>query len=366
MSQLRLLKPAMNTTAFLKVGILGFAGSGKTFTASEIAIGLCKKLTDKRPVAFFDTETGSDFLIPKFKKAGVEFLVVKSRSFMDLMDFMKEAQQVASVAIIDSISHVWQDLMSSYVKKLNRKNGLLFQDWSVIKQEWQQFTDIYVNSPIHTLLLGRAGYEYDFETNEAGKKELIKTGTKMKAEGEMGYEPSLLLEMTRLKKSEATGDADAKGWINRCHVLKDRTDTINGKEFDYPKYKNFEPVISFLNIGGEHMGVDTTRNSEDLFENPERSWSERRKQTDIVLEEIQGELSMQGLAGSSGDAQKKRTELMLEILGTSSKTAIENLPLAQLRIALIKIRTRRLIAENPPPAVITPPTIQTEVDDVPL
>lgn len=339
--KLKLLKPAVNQTAFLKVGILGFAGSGKTFTASEIAIGLSKQISDKKPVAFFDTETGSDFLIPKFKKAGVELLVLKSRAFVDLMDFMKEAQEVASVAIIDSISHVWQDLMNSYMRKLGRKNGLLFQDWGAIKSEWQQFTDVYVNSPIHTLLLGRAGYEYDFETNEAGKKELIKTGTKMKAETEMGYEPSLLLEMSRLKKSEISGDTSDKGWVNRCYVLKDRTNTINGVEFDYPTYENFKPVISFLNIGGEHLGVDTSRTSEGLFENPDRSWNERKKQVEIALEEIQQELILQGLSGTSTDAQKKRTELLIEVLGTSSKTAIENLSLEKLKEGLKSIRERK-------------------------
>jgi hypothetical protein len=47
-------------------------------------------------------------------------------------------------------------------------------------------------------LCGRAGYEYDHEENEDGGKDLIKIGTKMKAEGEFGFEPSLVIEMERL------------------------------------------------------------------------------------------------------------------------------------------------------------------------
>lgn len=84
-----------------------------------------------------------------------------------------------------------------------------------------------------------------------------------------------------------TGDIKEKGWIHRCYVLKDRTNTINGEEIDYPEYKHFKKVVSFLNIGGEHLGVDTSRTFEDLFENPEKSWNERRRQVDITLEEIQ-------------------------------------------------------------------------------
>ena len=35
-----LFQRATNTQAFLKAGIMGFAGDGKTYTASELAIGL--------------------------------------------------------------------------------------------------------------------------------------------------------------------------------------------------------------------------------------------------------------------------------------------------------------------------------------
>lgn len=36
-------------------------------------------------------------------------------------------------------------------------------------------------------------------------------------------------------------------------------DTMNGRQIDYPKYKHFESVIKFLNVGGAHVGVDTSR-----------------------------------------------------------------------------------------------------------
>lgn len=342
-----LLKPAVNQTAYLKAGILGFAGSGKTYTAAELAIGLSKDIGDDKPVAFFDTETGSDFLIPKFKQAGVELLVAKTRAFKDLLDFMREAEASCSVAVIDSISHVWKDLLESYVRKLNRKSGLYFQDWGPIKAEWGQFTDLFINSRLHVVMCGRAGYEYDYEENaETGRKDLVKTGTKMKAETEMGYEPSLLLEMIRLKKAEVSGDIHDKGWINRCVVLKDRTDTMNGKEIDYPKYKDFSPVIHFLNVGGEHIGVDTSRNSESLFDGPERSVVQRARMVEIALEEMQQELILMGLDGTSTEAKKKRTELLMELFGTSSKTAIESQSLEKLQAAVNELRARRLQPEQ--------------------
>ena len=336
--KLKLLKPAVNQTAYLKAGFMGFAGSGKTFTAANLAIGLSKQIGDSKPVAFFDTETGSDYLIKEFEKAGVELLVIKTRSFRDLLGFIKEAESACSVAIIDSITHVWQELMESYAKRFNRRNGLLFQDWGKLKTEWRQFTDSYLNSKLHVIMCGRAGFEYDFSEDESGKKELIKTGTKMKAETELGYEPSLLVEMERLKKSEVSGNMKDKGWINRAIVLKDRTNTINGAEFDYPKFKDFDPVVKFLNIGGEHLGIDTTRNSEELFGDPDYSYQERKKQTDILLEELQQELILKGLSGSAEKSKKERTQLLVDTFGTSSKTAMENLQISQLKEGLDKIR----------------------------
>ena len=333
-----LLKPAKNQTAFLKAGILGFQGSGKTYTAARIAAGIAKLDCDKDKtpkVAFFDTEKGSDFLVKYFAEQNIQLDSVKSRSFKDLCEFMREVQKEEyNVAIIDSISHVWRELTTSYENRLRRNNGLLFQDWGKVKTEWQQFTDAFINSNLHVIVLGRAGYEYDMSEDESGKKELLKTGTKMKAEGEFGYESDLLLEMERVRKD------DDKGWINRCYVIKDRTDTMNGKVVDYPKFEDFMSVVASLNIGGEHVGVDTTRNSEDMFGDPDYSYAERKKQRDIALEELQEVLVEHDLAGTAGAVQKKRIELLKEVYGTSAKTYIENMPADRIRDGIEKIKEK--------------------------
>jgi len=333
-----LLKPATNQTAFLKAGIMGFAGSGKTFTAKELAIGLSKLVNDGKPVAFFDTETGSDFLIPAFKEAGIQLLVAKSRSFADLKTFMGEAESVASVGIIDSVTHVWTDLVDSYRAKLRRKNGLLFQDWGPIKAEWGEFTKLYINSRCHVVLCGRAGYEYDMEQDESGKKELIKTGTKMKAEGEMSYEPSLLLEMERVNPAEKLERGQRSTFIHRCYVLKDRTDRMNGKAVDNPKFEDFAPVISFLNIGGEHVGVAASeRSSQDLFDSPDGLY-ERKKQVEIALELIQDSMVEGEIGGTSAKAKEEQIRHLKLAFGTSSWRAIQDMRLEALEDGLRALR----------------------------
>ncbi|CAB4151402.1 Fer4_NifH domain containing protein [uncultured Caudovirales phage] len=336
-----LLKPATNQTAYLKAGILGFQGSGKTFTATRLASGLAHQTKKKRPkVAFFDTEKGSDFFVKYFESENIQFDVAKSRTFIDLIAFMREVEDGGyDVVIIDSISHVWNDLRNSYEKRLRRSNGLLFQDWGKVKGEWQQFTDLFINGKTHTIVLGRAGYEYDMSEDESGKKELLKTGTKMKAEGEFGYESDLLLEMERVKNQ------NKKGWSNRCYVLKDRTDTMNGKVIDMPKYSDFKSVVATLNIGGEHFGIDGTKDSQAMFGNPDYSYAERRKQRDIALDELQEILIELDLQGTSGAVIKKRTELLKDIYGTSSKTAIEDMTAEQIRNGITVIK-ERLVANT--------------------
>jgi signal recognition particle GTPase len=119
---------AKNQQAFLKMGVMGFAGSGKTYTSALIAKGIWERLKEKKPVFFMDTETGSDFLVPKFKEWKVPFFVSKSRAFTDLMDGVRVAEKNAGVLIIDSISHFWKEVQDAY-KKAHNRNRLLFQDW---------------------------------------------------------------------------------------------------------------------------------------------------------------------------------------------------------------------------------------------
>lgn len=283
-----LFKKAENTQAYLKAGIMGFAGSGKTFTASNMAIGLVHLMREngmeqgQRPVMFLDTETGSDWVQPIFEENGIELFTAKTRAFTDLLPAIMEAEKNGSVLMIDSISHFWRELTESYAKRKNRTYGLQFQDWAWLKQQWGKFTDAFVNSNAHIIMCGRAGYEYDFFENEGGKKELEKTGIKMKAETETGYEPSILILM------EKHLDMDTKQAYRTANVLKDRSNRIDGKIFRNPTFENFMPHIQYLNLGGTQLGVDTSRNSENIITADGKSeWQLQKEEKDIVLDEIQ-------------------------------------------------------------------------------
>lgn len=277
------------TQAYLKMGIMGFTGSGKTYTASKVAVGLHayvkKELGDDLKVFFLDTETGSDFVLPMFHEVGIKVMQAKTRAFRSLRLAVKEAESENGILLIDSISHFWAELQDTYMNEKGRTR-LLFQDWAWLKSQWRMFTDEFVNSQCHIIMCGRAGYEYDFFEDDAGKKELEKTGIRMKAETETGYEPSILVLMHREQELDRDGLPIVK---RKGLVLKDRAlgkYCLDGKTFVNPTFEDFKPHIEFLNIGGEHLGR-TGDNSASIIPDDDPQWAIEKKQKEVRLDEIQ-------------------------------------------------------------------------------
>lgn len=324
-----LLKKAVNQTAAAKIGIYGEAGSGKTRTATEIAIGLAKQAGV--PVAFFDTEGGSDFMVRLCEDAGVELLVAKARAFADLMAFTKEAGSLGAVAIVDSISHTWDDLRESYEKKLRRTKGLEIWDWGVIKPAWREFTTAYLTSPNHMIVCGRAASIYEQVYNEErGKTEVQVVGTKMKTEKETAYEPSLLIEMERRPKRGG-------GFDHVAVVVKDRSDQMDGQEFVNPTFATFAPFFGAINIGGEHKPTDASRTSEHLFTTPDNA-IERKRQVESTLEKVKDAFILADIGTQSKDDKKRMVELLLKCFGTSAWTEIQGQRLEDLQAGLAALR----------------------------
>jgi len=310
-----IFKEAQNEMAYLKAGFYGEAGSGKSFTSSQVAIGLVKYIKAKKPVMYFDTETGSDFLIRQFKEAGIDLHTAKTRAFSDLLLAVDEAEKTASVMIIDSITHVWNELIESYMKKLELKR-LALKHWIPLKTTWREFTTRYVNSKIHIIICGRSADKWDEVEDEDGAKELRKVGTKMRTETELAYEPSLLVELELIQTSAHVGGALS----HRAHVRKDRFDVINGQRFDNPGFEAFLPHISLLNLGGEHKAIESGRNSTAMFERNDVG-ARKMETREILIEKIGNEIKLIYPGQTEGD-KTARINLMKLIFQTSSWTEI--------------------------------------------
>lgn len=327
-----LFKPARNESAFLKLGLMGAAGSGKTYTAARVARGVVELAREKglayasKPVMFIDSENGSDYVLDVFEEAGIELLVAKTKSFRDLCDAMKEAEAHASFLIIDSVSAFWEEWKTTY-QKTKKRSRLQFDDFAAIKSAWREgFTDPFINSKLHIAMCGRLAFEYDYTVDdETGKKNLEKTDVKMAAEKELGYETSLYVLMER------DTNLQTMQMVRNATVLKDRFRTLDGKTFPNPSFQTFAPHILKLNLSGEHHGVDLTRSSADMvpIDGKRENYSLRRK---IVVDEIEALLAENGLGGQTADAKTKRAALIKEHFKCTSRTEIEELmPLVDLQ-----------------------------------
>jgi len=374
-----LFQPAESTSAYLKMGMLGFAGSGKTKTAGLTAIGLVKYMQKlgvdyaKKPVYFLDTEKGSDWLTPDFNAANVPLATAKTRAFSDLLQAVPEAQANGSVLIIDSISHFWKELCETYQSKKAEQFGrstyrLQFQDWGYLKSEWAKFTDMFVNSPLHIILAGRAGYEYDY-FEEDGKKELEKTGIKMKAEGEMGYEPDLLVHMER--RQEIEGSSVVKTWRD-ASILKDRSTLLDGKTFKFESYLDngdhlpletlvrqtwaaFAPHIKCLNLGGKQLGVDTSRTSDGLIKIDRKDWT--AMQREIWFERVSNLLTMHFT--QSAEDKKKKLSAIEECFG-ATMVEIEKVMRPEDIEAGYELLHEKVTGK---PSKFAAPKLSTDIDD---
>lgn len=340
------LQPAVASTRYLKGTIFGFAGTGKTVTAAKLAIGIQQTIGDGKPVAMFDTEPGSDFLIPIFDDAGVPLLVSKSRAFSDLLAFMAESKQAgANVAIVDSVTHAWEELKNSYEKKLKRRYGLEIWDWGKIKPDWRRFTDAMLDAQMHVIMCGRAGFEYEEREVEGkeGKLEVVKAGTKVKAESEFGYEPHLLVEMELVKP------ADGSSLIHRATVWKDRSTTLNGQTIDFHEDRlhdpenevlsGFQPLLDWLRLRGgeEHRTLDHSRTSEDMIETPD-SAAYRKRQVAITLDEIKACFIQAEHSMSTERGKRVVLPMLQRHFGSVSWTAVEALRLEDLQTGLDSLK----------------------------
>lgn len=375
-----LLKEATVEQAAAKVGIFGPQGSGKTTTSALIAIGLSKTYHGGAPVAFMDTENGSDYLVPIFQAEGVKLLNFKSRAFKDMCAGIKESEEAKACAyLVDSYTHPWQELNDALKKKLN-VNRLEFRHMDQLKGMWRGWTDLFLNSPLHVIVSGRLGYVWDREQDEDGKKgDLIKLGTKMKSESEAGYEPSLLIEMEGIQSDEGRqkkGRAKKGTIVHHAYVLKDRWRSLNGRTFqfkdindykvgDYKKvFEPFNAHFSKLAIGSDQRAVDGNRTSGALFDGQgDSAYQQRARRVQIVIEEIEGTFTAlwPGMDAKSKELKRQVTEALF---GTRSWTAVTAMSLERLEARLAALKLFEDTTKDGKSEALTDPTAASALIDM--
>jgi hypothetical protein len=352
-----LLQEAAIEQSAAKVGIFGLQGSGKSTLAALMAIGLSKTFHQSAPVAYHDTENGSDFLKPIFDMEGVKLLVRKSKCFADAGSTLAEAGRKGCCTFIeDSITGDWDEFTESFKKKKGITKIELYH-WGQLKPEWnEQWVTPMLNSPLHVITCGRAGDVWEDRDQEDGSSKAMKVGTKMRAEGQFGYEPSLLIEM---RCQQNVKRKKGGRMLHLAEVLKDRARFLNGKTFEWPDintykagdwkkfFDAFAPHFNFLNIGGKHVAFNAADSTALFDANGNGDFYKRKQEATIALEEIEGVLC--AIWPGSSAKEKKFKVMAIDILfGTRSWTKVTTLPQAELEAGLIRLRTIEQNTKNTP------------------
>lgn len=241
--------------AALKIGMYGSSGTGKTFTSLLIAEGLANA-TGKR-IAFVDTERGTDFYckaVPSRRPhpEAFDFDSIYSRSIAEITAAVHGLDPAKyGVVVIDSITHIWEAARNAYDGRTTKIGTIPMQAWGKIKKPYKELIAYLLSSPIHVIICGREGNDYETDPDT---DELKCVGTKMKAEGETPYEPHILIHLE--SKRDKNGNA-----IIQAFAEKDRTGTLAGKLINlWPSEQStFDllaaPILPLL--GGTQAKVET-------------------------------------------------------------------------------------------------------------
>lgn len=236
--------------AALKIGIYGKAGSGKTFTSLLLAEGLAKR--SKKRYAVVDTERGTDFYAMPVKERrthpeAFDFDALYSRSMTEIVQGCMDLDPKSyACVVIDSMTHLWETCISSYPGKRGPDGQIPINAWAQIKKPYKALMAWMLATPLHVIICGRLGIDYGPKLENSDENEV--KGYKMKAEGETGYEPHILIRMEEDRKLD-------KESVITAIVEKDRTGILQGQAIRWPSFDSIAaPLLTLL--GSKQSAID--------------------------------------------------------------------------------------------------------------
>lgn len=225
------IRKAERKKAKVRIGIVGASGSGKTYSALQIAFGLGGK------IGLVDTEYGSGELYSALGDYDVITLEApyEVARYRGAIRAFEEAGY--DTIILDSISHAWAGeggLLHKQGKMEDSgryKNS--FATWREITPDHNALIDEMLNSPCHIIATMRAKTEYTLDKDEKGRSVPRKIGLAPVQREGMEYEFTVVLDVS--EKHYATSS-------------KDRTGLFDGKIF-VPNKATGEELLHWLESG---------------------------------------------------------------------------------------------------------------------
>jgi len=154
------IREAKREGARLVIGIAGVSGSGKTYTALQLAYGLANMNAGK--VGFLDTENKRGSLyadsLPSPFLIGDLYAPFSPKRYAEAI---KEFQSAGvEVLVIDSVTHEWEG--SGGCEEIATNTNSRMADWKKAKAEHKVFMNVLLQSDMHIIACIRAREKVDF------------------------------------------------------------------------------------------------------------------------------------------------------------------------------------------------------------
>jgi hypothetical protein len=224
-------KLATKKQSRLRLGLIGPAGSGKTYSALAIASHLGKR------VAVIDTERGSASLYSDaFTFDVCELESFEPTRYVDAIQAADRAKY--DVIVIDSLSHAWSGKGGALeqvdlVAKRSR-SGSSFNAWREVTPMHNALVDAILQARCHVIVTMRSKTEYVLETNDKGKQVPRKVGMAPIQRDGMEYEFTVV------------GDLDLD---HNLVVTKTRCSKLDGAVVHRPGEQLASTLLEWLNTG---------------------------------------------------------------------------------------------------------------------
>ena len=222
----------------LRLAIAGPAGSGKTYSALQIAFGIGGK------IALIDTERGSAEL---YSHLGAYDVCTVEAPFepSKYVAAIKEAEKLGyDIIITDSLSHAWSGTggLLDLHGKIADRGGNSWTAWRKITPQHNELVEALLQSPCHIIATMRSKMEYS-QSEEGGKKTVKKIGLAPVQREGMEYEFTVFYDID----------------INHVATAsKDRTSLFDNKYFT-PSTETGVILINWLNNAPDAKSLPATK-----------------------------------------------------------------------------------------------------------
>jgi hypothetical protein len=238
------LQTAARKRAKIKMALQGPSGSGKSFSALQIAKGLCLKWES---IAVIDTENGSSELYSHLGPYQVMQLTspFSPERYIEAISVCEKAG--IEVVVIDSITHEWENLIDFHASMA----GNSFTNWAKVTPRHNAFVQKLLQTPMHVISTMRTKQDYILNEKN-GKMVPEKVGLKSVQRDGLEYELTLVFDL---------------GMKNNAVVSKDRTGLFFGKPESKLSIATGQEILQWCN----QEGVGTT--TDDIMERIHRTAS---------------------------------------------------------------------------------------------